>query len=98
MWRSGRRGSRLLGRRGFGSTMRECEGRLGMRGDRWHVVMAGVVYALLGVFLVWPIVSVVRAGFVGPSGFTGKYVGLVFSDPALVRGLVNAGGIAVAVT
>jgi iron(III) transport system permease protein len=61
--------------------------------------MAGVLYVLFAVFVVWPIVSVVRAGFVGADGrFTVRYVGLVFEDPALVRGLLNAAGIAVAVT
>src|SRR4051794_4411866 len=64
-----------------------------------HVAMTLFLYAFFGVFLIWPIVQVVRSGFVRPDGsFTLGYLKLVFQDPSLVRGLINATGVAVLVT
>jgi iron(III) transport system permease protein len=64
-----------------------------------HVAMTIFLYAFFGVFLIWPIVQVVRSGFVRPDGsFTLGYLKLIFQDPSLVRGLVNATGVAVFVT
>lgn len=64
-----------------------------------HLLLAGGLYLLFAVCLLWPIVNVVRTGFTDKSGhLTLKYVALVFHDPVLVRGLVNATLIAVAVT
>src|SRR4051812_33040795 len=64
-----------------------------------HVGMTLLLYAFFGVFLIWPILQVVRSGFVRPDGaFTLGYLKLVFEDPSLVRGLVNATGVALLVT
>jgi len=50
--------------------------------------------AILGVFLVYPILLTVRGGFAEDvatgEGWTARHVILVFRDPALVQGLVNA--------
>lgn len=57
------------------------------------------LYAFFAIFLIWPIAQVVRAGFVGADGrFTTAFVRLVFADPTLVRGLLNAALVAVCVT
>lgn len=73
-----------------------------MPGDRprlSHHATAALLYAFFAVFLIWPIVSVVGAGFASPAGgFTLKYLALIFKDPALVRGLLNATLIACCVT
>jgi len=64
-----------------------------------HLAMATGLYAFFAIFLIWPIAQVCAAGFIGGDGhFTFAYVRLVFSDPMLVRGLVNAGIVAVFVT
>src|SRR5207253_3160004 len=43
--------------------------------------------------------QVVRTGFIGhDGGFTFQYIRLIFSDPVLVCGLLNAAGVAIAVT
>ncbi|MFG0331274.1 MAG: ABC transporter permease [Phycisphaerales bacterium] len=60
----------------------------------------GVVLGLLGVFLLWPIALTIRGGFIDP--VTGEFsfdaIRLVFLDPSLRRGLLNAALIAVATT
>ena len=64
-----------------------------------HLLLSAMLYAFFAVFLIWPIWQVVRTGFTSKSGgFTLQYVGLIFSDPVLVRGLVNAVAVAVTVT
>ncbi len=64
-----------------------------------HVLMAVLLYAFFAVFLIWPIVQVVSSGFLRRDGtFTLRYLSLVFQDPSLVRGLINATGVAVGVT
>jgi iron(III) transport system permease protein len=64
-----------------------------------HVLLAGVLYVFFAIFLIWPIVWVVRTGFVTREGqFTLSYVRLIFQDPVLVQGLVNATLVAVLVT
>lgn len=64
-----------------------------------HAVLALLLYLFFAIFILWPIALVVWTGFVRPDGaFTLEYVGLVFQDPVLVRGLINAGLVAVLVT
>jgi iron(III) transport system permease protein len=64
-----------------------------------HRLLSLALYGFFAVFLIWPIWRVTAAGFTTAGGhFTFAYIGLIFSDPALVRGLLNAIGVAVAVT
>ncbi len=60
----------------------------------------GLILAVFGVFLIWPIVQVVRVGFfgIGRDGFTFAYLLSVFQDHALRQGLINSALIAVSVT
>ncbi|MFA9479198.1 ABC transporter permease [Phycisphaerales bacterium AB-hyl4] len=58
-----------------------------------------LLLAVLGLFLVWPIVLTVRGGFRDAEGaLTLRYILLVFQDPVLVRGLINSFMIAVFTT
>jgi iron(III) transport system permease protein len=64
-----------------------------------HRLISLGLYAFFGIFFLWPIWRVVARGFTSQSGhFTFQYVDLIFTDPQLLRGLVNAIGVAVAVT
>ena len=64
-----------------------------------HFALAATLYALFAVFLIWPIVRVIQGGFVRPDGRpTLAFVSLVFRDPVLRQGLLNAMMIAVLVT
>jgi iron(III) transport system permease protein len=64
-----------------------------------HTLLAALLYVFFAVFLIWPIVQVVATGFLRKDGsFTLDYVRLIFADPVLVRGLVNATIVAVSVT
>lgn len=64
-----------------------------------HVLMAAGLYVFFGAFLLWPILQIVRVGFIRADGqFTFEYVELIFRDPVLVRGLLNAVVVAVCVT
>jgi iron(III) transport system permease protein len=64
-----------------------------------HLLLTFLLYCFFGVFLIWPIVQIVRTGFVRHDGaFTLEYVRLVFQDPVLVRGLLNAATVAILVT
>ena len=70
---------------------------------RWptahHHLLALLLYGVLGVLLVLPIMSIVRAGFVTADGTpTLAYLGLILQDPSIQRGLVNAALLAAAVT
>ena len=70
-----------------------------MRRSNPHWLLAATLYLFFAVFLIWPIVQVVATGFTGRGGsFTLRYVLLVFRDPSLVEGLINAAKIAAAVT
>jgi iron(III) transport system permease protein len=61
--------------------------------------MAAGLYLFFAVFLFWPIAQIVKVGFLRKDGgFTFEYVALVFHDPQLVRGLVNAAIVAICVT
>ena len=69
------------------------------RSNAVHVVTAGLLLLFFAVLLIWPICQVVSSGFIARSGgFTFAYIGLIFRDPTLVRGMVNAISIAVVVT
>ncbi|MFP4145752.1 MAG: ABC transporter permease [Phycisphaeraceae bacterium] len=58
-----------------------------------------LLLALLGVFLIWPILLTVRGGFVEPEGgFTLDYLILVFRDPLLLESMMNSLMIAVCTT
>lgn len=64
-----------------------------------------LILAIFAMFLLWPIVLVVRVGFFGvpvpgqpPQGFTLAYLNAIFLDPDLRQGLLNSAGIAIAVT
>ena len=64
-----------------------------------HRLISVGLYAFFGLFFLWPIYRILVRGFVTRSGhFTWQYVGLIFSDPELVRGLLNAIAIAAVVT
>jgi iron(III) transport system permease protein len=64
-----------------------------------HSVLAGGLYFFFAVFLIWPILQIVRTGFTRPNGsLTLDYLLLIFRDAVLVRGLLNAAGIAIGVT
>src|SRR5208337_3995107 len=64
-----------------------------------HRLISVGLYAFFWLFFLWPIYRILVRGFVTRSGhFTLQYVGLVFSDPELVRGLLNAIAIAAVVT
>jgi iron(III) transport system permease protein len=64
-----------------------------------HRLISLGLYAFFGLFFLWPIYRVVDRGFTSQSGhFTFQYVQLIFTDPQLLRGLVNAIAVAVAVT
>jgi iron(III) transport system permease protein len=56
-----------------------------------HLSLAAMLYLFFAVFLIWPIVQTVATGFLRKGGgFTLEYVRLIFLDPMLVRGLMNA--------
>jgi iron(III) transport system permease protein len=69
-----------------------------------HSIILAVILAAFAVFLIWPIVQVVRVGFFGipgesgSGGFTLAYVGAIFQDHSLRQGLINSAAIAVSVT
>jgi iron(III) transport system permease protein len=63
------------------------------------IFLSILLLGFFGLLLIWPMVQVVKTGFVSRTGgLTFAYIRLVFADPALVRGLINATLIAVAVT
>lgn len=62
-------------------------------------VLMLAVFGLLFMFLLWPIWLTIRGGFVNPAGeFSLDAIALVFQDPTLRAGLVNATLIATATT
>jgi iron(III) transport system permease protein len=72
------------------------------RAASWFLLT--LVLAVFAVFLLWPVVVIVRVGFFGiptanqAGGFTLDYVRAIFLDHDLRRGLLNSALIAVAVT
>lgn len=64
-----------------------------------HSILAGCLYVFFAVLLIWPILQIVKTGFTRPNGsLTLDYLLLIFRDALLVRGLLNAAGIAICVT
>jgi len=63
-----------------------------------HIVLTVLLYAFFAVFLIWPIAQIVKTGFYSNQHMTFIYIRMIFQDPMLVRGLLNAAGIAIAVT
>src|SRR6185312_16289427 len=64
-----------------------------------HSFIATGLYLFFAVFLIWPIVQIVNAGFTRPSGApTFEYFFLIFRDPTLLRGLWNGAAVGVMVT
>ncbi len=64
-----------------------------------HGLLALGLLIFFALFLIWPIAQVCYSGFVRSDGTpTLAYVGLIFQDPVLVAGLLNAVKIAVLVT
>jgi iron(III) transport system permease protein len=69
------------------------------RTNRLHLLISLLLYAFFAVVLIWPLVWIVRFGFVTADGhFTWEYLRLIFSDATLVRGLENAATVACLVT
>ena len=67
--------------------------------DVYRYSLFAAIFAVLFVFLLWPIALTVQGGFVGPDGsFTFRYLASVFQDPLKLEGLVNALVIAVFTT
>src|SRR4051812_5169078 len=67
--------------------------------NRRHVLLAAILYVVFAVFLIWPIAQVVANGFTSRTGgFTFAYIGLIFRDPVLLRGMLNATIVALCVT
>lgn len=67
------------------------------------MALLGLVLFIFSVFMIWPVVRVVRVGFFGipgtaDAGFTLAYVKAAFLDPGLRAGLVNSALIAICVT
>ena len=64
-----------------------------------HRLISLGLYAFFAIFFLWPIARILGRGFETRDGnFTLQYVGLIFSDPQLVRGMFNAIAIAAVVT
>src|SRR5688500_5242408 len=69
-----------------------------------HSLILAVILAAFAVFLIWPIVQVVRVGFFGIPGepdsgtFTLSFIVAIFQDHSLRQGLINSALIAVSVT
>jgi iron(III) transport system permease protein len=75
------------------------EGSTRVRPSHW--LLTSILLVFFAVFLIWPIVQVTIAGFLKPGddgGFTLDFVKLIFTDPTLVRGLINSAILAVIVT
>jgi len=69
------------------------------RAEPFHIILSVLLYLFFGVFLLWPIIQIVKTGFMDRAGhFTLTYVHLILRDPVLLRGLLNAAEVAVLVT
>src|SRR5579871_493893 len=64
-----------------------------------HRFTAAFLYLFFAVFLIWPILQIVKTGFTRTSGgFTFEYFVLIFQDETLVLGLRNGAIVAILVT
>jgi iron(III) transport system permease protein len=64
-----------------------------------HRILSLGLYAFFAIFFLWPISRILARGFeTRDGGITFAYVNLIFHDPQLVRGMMNAIAIAVVVT
>jgi iron(III) transport system permease protein len=64
-----------------------------------HRLISLGLYAFFALFFLWPIARILGRGFETRDGaFTLRYVELIFGDPQLVRGMVNAIAIGAVVT
>jgi len=64
-----------------------------------HRLLSVVIYAFFALFLLLPIAFILSGGFFSSTHeFTTAYLKLVFTDPVLLRGLLNSAMIAVSVT
>jgi iron(III) transport system permease protein len=64
-----------------------------------HRLLSLFLYAFFALFFIYPIYRVVARGFTSQTGhFTFQYVELIFTDPQLLRGLINATAVALIVT
>ncbi|HTW94871.1 MAG TPA: ABC transporter permease subunit [Tepidisphaeraceae bacterium] len=68
--------------------------------NRLHHFLAALLYLFFVLFLIWPLWQAIASGFTRSDNghFTFAYFSLVFHDPVLVRGLINALAVAAAVT
>ena len=70
--------------------------------ETWQYLLMFLLFVVLGLFLVYPIGLTVRGAFYDNpargTGFSLRHVSLIFTDPALVRGLINAFLVAMATT
>lgn len=73
-----------------------------MRRNAWNYALFVTILALLGAFLIYPILLTIRGGFaenvVTGRGFTFRHVAAIFDDPRLVQGLLNSFKIAIGTT
>lgn len=69
------------------------------RARRLHLWLSIGLYAFFALFLLWPMAQVTAGGFLRSDGRpTLGFVALVFQDPVLRQGLLNATGVAALVT
>ncbi|CAN5843374.1 iron ABC transporter permease [soil metagenome] len=72
------------------------------RGNALNYTLMGLILALLGLFLLYPIALTLKGAFyedvASRSGFTLRHVALVFRDPATLHGLLNSLGVAAGTT
>ncbi len=68
----------------------------------WHYALLGGAIALLGLFLIYPIMLTLRGAFYKDpathEGFTIEHIALIFQDPRTLRGLFNSFRIATGTT
>jgi iron(III) transport system permease protein len=71
----------------------------GERSQVLHRTTASFLYLFFAVFLIWPIIQIVKTGFTRPNGaITFDYFLLIFQDATLLHGLRNAAIVAIVVT
>ena len=61
-----------------------------MMSSRRDYLLAGVLWVVLGLLLLWPVLSVVEAGFRDMRGYTLVYVKSIFTDADYRTGLINS--------